>query len=268
MIPRTLSHSRSWLAAILLAACSAAHADGTATTQTRGRTTASDTLRPVAPAGMPADSFPAPSRAVADIVAPRWTAEDDRDNVGEFTRVATLAGVTRGMTVADIGAGDGYYVARLSPMVGATGRVFGQDIIPAYLELLARRVQSDGLRNVTVALGAPHDPQLPANAVELAFMIHMYHEIEQPFALLWNLASSMRPGGRLVILDLERPTFGHGTPTPLLRCELRAMGYQERSFTRTGAEEYVAIFEAPSVSARPTPAAVRAALQRTPCRAS
>ncbi len=267
-MPRALLHPRSWLAAILLAACSAAHADGTATPQSGGRATASDTLRPIGPAGMPADSFPAPSRSVADIVAPRWTAEDDRDDAGEFTRVATLAGVTRGMTVADIGAGDGYYVARLSPLVGAAGRVFGQDIIPQYLDLLARRVRADGLRNVTVALGAPHDPRLPNTVVELAFMIHMYHEIEQPFALLWNLASSMRPGGRLVILDLERPTYGHGTPTPLLRCELRAMGYQERSFTRTGAEEYVAIFEAPALSVRPTPSAVRAALQRTPCRAS
>jgi SAM-dependent methyltransferase len=137
-----------------------------------------------------------------------------------------------------------------------------------YLELLDRRVQREGLRNVRVVRGDPHDPRLPEASVDVAIMIHMYHEIEQPFALLWNLASSMRPGGRLVILDLERPTFGHGTPAPLLRCELRAMGYQERSFTSTGAEEYVAIFEAPTVSARPTPAAVRAALQRTPCRAS
>lgn len=242
--------------------CGTAHADSAS------RPSVQETVRSVAPAGMPADSFPSPTRSVADIVAPRWTAEDDRDDAGEFARVAGLAGVRAGMTVADIGAGDGYYVARLAPLVGSTGHVFGQDIIPQYLELLARRVRADGLRNVTVALGDPHDPRLPTGRVELAFMIHMYHEIEQPFALLWNLATAMRPGGRLVILDLERPTYGHGTPTPLLRCELQAVGYRERSVTRTGPEEYVAIYDAPSLATRPTPSAIRAALQRAPCRAA
>ena len=99
-------------------------------------------------------------------------------------------------------------------------------------------------------------------------MIHMYHEIEQPFGVLWNLATAMKPGGRLVILDLERPTFGHGTPIALLRCELRAIGYAERSYTRTGTEEYVAIFDAPSIEMRPTPAAIRTRLANAPCRVS
>jgi ubiquinone/menaquinone biosynthesis C-methylase UbiE len=228
---------------------------------------AQDPFIPIAPAGEPAASFPAPSRPVADIVAPRWTDEDDRDDAGEFTRVAQLANVKAGMHVADIGAGDGYYVARLSPIVGATGRVYGQDIVPSYLALLQRRVRATPLANTIVALGEPHDPRLPAGALDLAFMIHMYHEIEQPFGVLWNLATAMKPGGRLVILDLERPTYGHGTPITLLRCELRAVGYIERSFTKTDVEEYVAIFEAPSTTKRPTPAALRAALSKSPCRA-
>ena len=226
-----------------------------------------DALVPLAPAGEPAASFPAPSRPVADIVAPRWTAENDRDDAGEFARVAKLAGVRVGMQVADIGAGDGYYVARLSPMVGATGRVYGQDIIPSYLALLQQRVRRTPLPNVLIALGDPHDPRLPTNSVELAFMIHMYHEIEQPFGVLWNLATAMKPGGRLVILDLERPTFGHGTPIALLRCELRAVGYAERSFTRNGFEEYVAVFDAPALGVRPSPATIRERLTTSPCRA-
>ncbi len=230
--------------------------------------TAQDPLVPVAPAGEPASAFPAPSRPVADIVAPRWTDEDDRDDAGEFTRVATLAGVRAAMHVADIGAGDGYYVARLSPLVGATGRVYGQDIMPSYLAMLQRRVRATPLPNVVVALGEPHDPRLPAGALDIAFMIHMYHEIEQPFGVLWNLASAMKPGGKLVILDLERPTFGHGTPIILLRCELRAVGYVERSFTRTGGEEYVAVFEAPATASRPSPAVLRERLASAPCRAT
>jgi SAM-dependent methyltransferase len=171
------------------------------------------------------------------------------------------------MRVADIGAGDGYYVARLSPLVGETGRVFGQDIMPDYLALLQRRVRRDGLANVQVVAGDPHDPRLPATSVDVALMIHMYHEIAQPYALLWNLATAMRPGGTLVILDLERPTYGHGTPPDLLRCELKSVGYRERSFTRTASEEYVAIFVAPDSLSRPTPEAIMAARRRGPRRA-
>ncbi|WP_310570247.1 methyltransferase domain-containing protein [Gemmatimonas sp.] len=229
--------------------------------------TAQDTVGPAAPPGEPARAFPSPMRPVADIVAPRWSDEDDRDDVGEFARVVQLAKIGRGQRIADIGAGDGYYVTRLSPVVGATGQVYGQDIMPDYLALLQRRVRREGLRNVQVVRGDAHDPRLPAASVDVAIMIHMYHEIEQPFALLWNLATAMRPGGRLVILDLERPTYGHGTPPSLLRCELAAVGYRQRSFTKTAPSEYVAIFTAPDSTARPTPASISTALSASPCRA-
>lgn len=225
-----------------------------------------DTILPASDQGAPASAFPAPARDVADIVAPRWINEDDRDDAGEFTTVARLARIRAGQAVADIGAGDGYYVARLSPLVGAAGVVYGQDIMPDYLGMLKRRVERDGLANVRVVMGEPHDPRLPAASVDVALMIHMYHEITEPFALLWNLATAMKPGGRLVILDLDRPTFGHGTPRMLLDCELRRVGYQKLSFTRTGAEEYVAIYQAPVPAARPTPSAVSASLRSSPCR--
>ena len=151
-------------------------------------------------------------------------------------------------------------------MVGANGRVYGNDIVRDYLVLLQTRVAREKLGNMQVVLGDAHDPRLPSGDVDVAIMIHMYHEIEQPFGLLWNLATSMKAGGRLVILDLERKTYAHGTPPALLRCELRAVGYRELSFTRTGSEEYVAIFEAPTVGARPTPAGIRAQLVASPCR--
>lgn len=221
----------------------------------------------VGPAGEPASSFPSPSRPVAGIVAPRWTNEDDRDDAGEFGRVATLADVRAGMRVADIGAGAGYYVVRLAGIVGATGLVYGEDIVPDYLRLLEERVRKERLGNVQVARGEPHDPRLPPADIDIAFMIHMYHEIDQPFGLLYNLASSLKPGGRLVILDLDRPTFGHGTPPALLRCELATVGYRELSMTRTVGEEYVAVFEAPRAEARPSPAAMRARYAQAPCNA-
>ncbi|WP_373060666.1 class I SAM-dependent methyltransferase [Gemmatimonas sp.] len=260
--------TRVWWPLIVVAAAFACGASA----DRNGNTTAGvvaaeqDTIGPAAPPGAPASEFPNPMRPVADIVAPRWSDEDDRDDVGEFTRVIELAKIRQGQQVADIGAGDGYYVSRLSPLVGASGRVFGQDIIPDYLTLLQRRVRREGMGNVQVVRGDAHDPRLPSASVDVAIMIHMYHEIEQPFALLWNLATAMRPGGRLVILDLDRPTYGHGTPRPLLRCELAAVGYRQLSITTTAPSEYVAIFLAPDSASRPTPAAISTKLRTSPCR--
>lgn len=224
-------------------------------------------IGPAAAPGEPANSFPQPSRPVASIVAPRWTNEDARDDVGEFARVAKIAGIMTGTRVADIGAGDGYYVTRLAPIVGAAGIVYGEDIVSDYLALLQERLGREKLSNARVVRGEAHDPRLPARDLDVALMIHMYHEIDQPFGLLYNLAPALKPGGRVVILDLDRPTFGHGTPPALLRCELQAVGYTEVSFTRTGGEEYVAVFRAPADSARPSPAKIRTTLANAPCKA-
>ena len=64
------------------------------------------------------------------------------------------------MTVADIGAGSGYYVVRLSPIVGPTGKIIAEDVMPEYLRNLKKRVRDMGLQNVAISLGAPHDPRL------------------------------------------------------------------------------------------------------------
>ncbi len=225
----------------------------------------SDTGRTLAAAGAPASAFPLPARTVADIVAPRWSNEDDRDDVGEAERVLRILGAKEGMHIADIGAGDGYYVARLVPRVGSTGRVYGEDIVPRYLELLASRARNSGWTNVEVVRGEAHDPRLPDSTLDAAILIHMYHEISQPFGLMWNLASAMKPGGRVVILDLDRPTSGHGTPLQLLRCELRAVGYRESRVDREVPGEYVAVFIAPTLAERPAPEAIMQSLAEKPC---
>ena len=79
--------------------------------------------------------------------------EDARDRLGEAEEVMAFAGIGPGMSVADIGAGEGYYTVRLSPMVGRSGRVLAQDIVPATRDQLARRVDREGLDNVSVRLG-------------------------------------------------------------------------------------------------------------------
>ena len=113
------------------------------------------------PAGASATEFPKPDRLVADIVAPLWRSEKERDGFDEPGQLVRLLGIKPGMTVADIGAGSGYLTVRFSPVVGPKGRIFAQDIEPSYLNDLGKRVKSLNLKNVTVSLGEAHDPRLP-----------------------------------------------------------------------------------------------------------
>lgn len=215
--------------------------------------------------GLSADSFPAPSRRFSQIVAPRWTDEIARDAAHEAETVMDALDLEPGMRVADVGAGDGYYVLRMSQRVGATGHVYGQDIVPEYLDLLAARVRDAGLSNVTVVRGDPHDPRLPLDSLDAAIMIHMYHEITDPYALLWNLARSLKPGARVAILDTSFPTDQHGTPPWLLRCELGVVGFTPVRSMDTGDDEYLAIFRAPARDSLPSPSVVRARVAGGAC---
>ena len=209
------------------------------------------------PAGSPATAFPAPDRAVAGIVTDTWSDERSRDAAGEADRVMQLLGVGPGTAVADVGAGSGYYTVRLARRVGPDGRVYAEDIVLEYLERLAARVRRERLGNVTLARGEPHDPRLPPGSVDLALLVHMYHEVEQPFGLLWNLRPALRPNGKVAIVDADRPTARHGTPPSLLRCELAAVGYRETAFFDLGrAGGYLAVFEPPNTP--PRPEAIRA----------
>ncbi|HEY0113474.1 MAG TPA: methyltransferase domain-containing protein [Allosphingosinicella sp.] len=196
--------------------------------------------------------FPKPQRPVSPIVSARYSNEDSRDSVGEAETVMKLADVRPGMYVADIGAGEGYYTVRLSPLVGRTGRVLAQDIVPETRDNLARRVNREDLHNIAVKLGKPNDPLLPDRSFDRIFMIHMYHEIERPSEFLWNLRADLKPRGRVVVVDADRPTDRHGTPPKLLICEFSAVGYQLTRFERLAdSESYFAQFE--GMGPRPEP---------------
>ena len=173
-----------------------------------------------------ANGFPQAARPVAKVVSGSWSNEPDRDRAGEAEAVMHAAGVKKGMTVADIGAGEGYYTIRLSARVGAKGRVLAEDIVKTFHDRLADRVYRDQLDNVSVKLGQPADPQLPAGSFDRIFMVHMYHEIQEPYEFLWNLRPSLAPEGMVVVVDADRPTQAHGTPPALLQCEFGQVGYK------------------------------------------
>jgi SAM-dependent methyltransferase len=218
-------------------------------------------VEPLAPAGAPASAFPAPDRPIAEIISPIWATEKERDAVNESGQIVRLLGLKPGMSVADLGAGSGYHTVRLARALGPKGRVLAQDVTQDYLQGLQKRLRDEGLQNVTLGLGDAHDPRLPPASADAALLVHMYHEIEQPFAFLYNLVPALKPGARVGIVDLDRPTWEHGTPRDLLRCELAAVGYEQVGFSElTGNVGYLAVFKPPTEAQRPPPQTIK------PCR--
>ncbi len=210
-------------------------------------TASSTPIAPLGPPGAPASVFPKPVRPVADIVADQWSTEEARDRAGEAAEVMRTLGVHPGMSVADVGAGRGYYTVRVAKKVGAGGRVIAEDVVPDYLEGLRQRLQREHLDNVSLDLGEPHDPRLPPRSVDLVLLVHMYHEVEQPYGFLYNLLPALRPGARVAVIDLDQATGIHGTPRRELLCEFRALGFRNTQWRWLRIKkEYLAVFAPPA----------------------
>ena len=182
------------------------------------------------PGGDSTREFPEPDRPVSDLGGNAFSTEDQRDSRGEAESIMRLAEIEPGMAVADIGAGEGYYTVRLSEKVGATGRVLAQDIDRDALTALGERVVRERLDNVSIKQGQTDDPLLPENSFDRVFMVHMYHEIEEPYAFLWHLWPALKKGGQIVVVDVDRPTDEHGIAPLLLSCEFESVGYRLVAF--------------------------------------
>jgi predicted methyltransferase len=133
-----------------------------------------------------------------------------RDRWQKPEQIVAALRLSPGDAVADIGAGSGYMMPHLSQAVGATGRVYAQDVQPAMVRRLAARARAYG--NVRVLRGSESDPGLPAASVDGALLLTAYHELTAPVALLSRLRRSVRPGGRLLIVDFGDFAPGEGTP--------------------------------------------------------
>jgi len=201
--------------------------------------------------------FPGAHRDVAPIVGDTYSTEDARDRLGEAEQVMQLAKVKAGMSVADVGAGEGYYTVRLARVVGPHGRVLAEDIVPQVRDSLSERIQRERLDNVAVKLGTPGDPMLPPESFDRVFLVHMYHEVASPYAFLWHLRDSVKPGGLVIVVDSNRPVQRHGIPPAQLKCEFGALGLQPVKFSfLAGGEVYLMAFR--SVGSRPEPANIKA----------
>ncbi len=189
--------------------------------------------------------FPKAYRPISNASSTEFSSEARRDEKGEAEMVMDWAGIVLGTTVADIGAGEGYYTVRLAPRVGNKGRVLAQDINRGALDRLGERISRERLDNVAINEGAPADPRLPLKSFDRIFMVHMYHEIEEPYAFLWRMRPALKPGGQVIVVDRDKSTDKHGIPPKLLFCEFEAAGYRLKGFVeRLDVGAYFARFEA------------------------
>lgn len=205
-----------------------------------------------------ARAFPKPDRSISSASGTEFATEAARDEAGEATKLMNWADIRPGTTVADIGAGEGYYTVRLSQRVGTKGRVLAQDIDRGALDRLAERVTRERLLdNVAIKEGGIDDPRLPPGSFDRIFMVHMYHEVSEPYAFLWRMRPALAQGGQVIVVDRDLPTNKHGIPPKLLFCEFAAVGYRLKEFAeRPEVLAYFARFELDGE--RPSPAAIKA----------
>lgn len=136
----------------------------------------------------------------------------DREAWQKPDQVMDALGIADGSHVADLGAGGGWFTVRLARRVGPRGRVYAEDIQKEMIESMERRVQREGLRNVTMVLGTPDDPKLPPASVDAVLIVDAYAEMERPVELLRNINKALRPNGRLGIIDFKKDGWGPGPP--------------------------------------------------------
>jgi ubiquinone/menaquinone biosynthesis C-methylase UbiE len=137
----------------------------------------------------------------------------DRDIWQRPDQIMDAMAIAEASIVADVGAGSGWFTIRLARRVGPNGIVYAEDVQPEALTAISRRVTAEGLKNVRTVLGQVGDPRLPAGRLHAVLIVDAYHEIEDRVALLGNLAKSLRPDGRIGVVDFTLEGGGPGGPT-------------------------------------------------------
>lgn len=140
-----------------------------------------------------------------------WLEREDRDREQRPDEVIRAMGLRDGDVVADVGAGTGYFTRRLARAVAPRGRVYAVEIQPEMIALLKQGVEKAGLTNVVPVLGAADDPRLPSASLDWILLVDVYHELQQPKAVLARMREALKPTGKVALVEyrLEGPTALH-----------------------------------------------------------
>jgi SAM-dependent methyltransferase len=178
---------------------------------------------------------PVSGRRFADVMGWQgadWLERSERELEEEPDRALDALGDLAGATVADVGAGSGYFTVRLAARVGQAGRVYANDLQPEMLNLLRARISRERIANVVLVLGTTEDPKLPSLSLDLVLMVDVYHEFSEPQKMLRALRSALKPTGQAVLLEYrkEDPSvpirLEHKMSVEEAKMELEAEGFR------------------------------------------
>jgi ubiquinone/menaquinone biosynthesis C-methylase UbiE len=168
-----------------------------------------------------------------------------RDERLQINRVMDILEIAPGKTVADIGAGSGWFSVRAARRVTETGSVYAVDINPEATHYIDKRAQKEGLHNVKTLLSKSDDPQLPANQIDSVLLLKTYHEVDKPVVLLQNLRASLRPGAKVGVIDRNGNGENHGVAPDIVIKEASEAGYVLQSrydFVKGDGMDYFLVF--------------------------
>jgi ubiquinone/menaquinone biosynthesis C-methylase UbiE len=190
-------------------------------------------------------------RDIAKTMGPEgipWLDRAERESQEQPTKVLAALALQGGETVVDLGAGSGYYVRRLAPLVGAQGRVIAVEVQQAMLAALRERVAVEHLDNVEVVQGGDTDPKLATNSVDLALLVDVYHEFEYPYEMMSRVKEALKPGGRVVLVEYRGEDASvpikplHRMSEAQIRKEMSAVGLTYLASVETLPWQHIVIF--------------------------
>ena len=132
-----------------------------------------------------------------------WLLRNEREREERCSMLLDNLGLKTGMTVCDMGCGNGFYALPIAELIGKRGRVLAVDIQPEMLDLLRDRMEKTGVDNITPVLGSVHDPRLPEGSVDLMLLVDVYHEFSYPEQMLAAIRRSLKPGGRVALVEFR-----------------------------------------------------------------
>ncbi len=177
-----------------------------------------------------------------------WLDRPEREAEEAPEQALDALGIRAGMVVADVGAGTGYMSLRMARRVGPSGKVYANDLQPEMLQKLRAKSQLEKLSNVETVLGTESDPKLPPNTMDLVLLVDVYHEFSQPQTMLDKIRESLKPDGRLVLLEYRkedpkvpiRPE--HKMSVAEVRTEVEAEGYKLDQVIEKLPRQHIIIF--------------------------
>jgi SAM-dependent methyltransferase len=170
-----------------------------------------------------------------------------RDERLQINRVMDILGITPGKSVADVGAGSGWFSVRAARRVEASGTVYAVDINPEATSHIEERARKEGLQNVKAVLSTPDDPKLPPGSVDAVLMLKTYHEVEHPVELLRKLRPALRAGAKIGVIDRNGNGEDHGVGRDIVIREAKEAGYRlqdQYDFVKGDKMDYFLVFTA------------------------